>query len=302
MLEKYGQILMLDKGYIIEWHKRMLQTNEIEPIYSVNGKFVPKSESFISVGDIGLMRGHAVFDFWVTYEHHRSLWLEAQLERLQHSAQTIGIRFPWSFGVLTEEISQLLEANSTSNEKAIRITLTGGVGLNSITQGETPTKIIAVDPHEPYPVEYYKNGVGIITHEFRRYAPGAKTNFYIEAVQQLERARAQNAVEVVYYDKGQVYEGATSNLFIVRDGKIITPKTDILHGITRKILLEKLDLPIYESDFPIKELFTADEAALVASNKLIMPIVRIDGRIVGDGKVGRMTSLAMVQLEAFTKK
>jgi branched-subunit amino acid aminotransferase/4-amino-4-deoxychorismate lyase len=279
----------------------MSRINEIEPIYSINGKFVPKSEAFIPVGDIGLMRGHAVFDFWVTYQHHRSLWLDAQLERLQHSAKTIGIRFPWSFGVLTEEISQLLKVNSTPDEKAIRVTLTGGVGPNSITQGENPTKIIAIDPHQPYPHEFYENGVGIITHEFKRYAPGAKTNSYIEAVQQLELARAQDAVEVVYYDKDQVYEGSTSNLVIVKGGKIITPTTDILHGITRRILLEKLDLPIEERDFTIEELLRADEAALVASNKLIMPIVRIDGQIVGNGGVGKMTKLAMDQLEAFTR-
>jgi len=275
---------------------------EAEPIYSINGHLVRKSQATIPVTDIAVLRGLAVFDFWITYPHHRSLNLDHQLDRLRISSTLVGLTFPWTNALLSNEVQQALEANNTSTEKAIRYVVTGGSGPDSITPAEIPNRILYIEPHQPYSAELYENGAAIITHKFTRYIPGAKSTNYIEAVKQTQIARSQGAIEVVYYSDGQLYEGATSNVFIVKDRRILTPNSDILPGITRKFLLQNLDLPITESSVAVSDLRSADEVFLAASNKQIMPITKIDGQPVGDGNVGSITKNVMRQFDQFTRK
>lgn len=275
-----------------------------EPVHFLNGKLTPESQMSISARDIGLLRGYAVFDFLITYPHHRPFHLRDHIDRLYNSAGLIGLDVPFSQDTMQKWVSASLNANNTKFEKAIRIVLTGGVGPDSITPSpDNPTIIIFIDKHTPYPKEYYEKGVGIIMVKHTRYMPGAKTNNYIEGVRSTKKARSLGAIEPVYYDGTQVFEGATCNIFALIGGHLKTPKTNILPGITRKVLLERLNLAesVEVEDFNLRELLGAKEVFLTASNKEVMPVVKVDNVNVNEGKVGEVTKEVMRQFRQYTK-
>lgn len=281
-----------------------LGTELQEPVHLLNGKLTPESQMAISARDIGLLRGYAVFDFLITYPHHRPFRIWDHIGRLYNSAGLIGLDVPFSPGTMRAWVLESLHANNTNFEKAIRMVLTGGVGPDSITPSlDNPTTIIFIDKHTPYPNEYYEKGVGIIMVDHTRYMPGAKTNNYIEGVRSTRKARSLGAIEPVYYDETQVFEGATCNIFALIDGQVKTPKTNILPGITREVLLKKLDLAeaVVVEDFSLNELLEAKEVFLTASNKEVMPVTRVDNVPVGNGKVGKVTKEIMRQFREYTK-
>jgi branched-subunit amino acid aminotransferase/4-amino-4-deoxychorismate lyase len=143
----------------------------------------------------------------------------------------------------------------------------------------------------------YEEGAAIITANYTRQWPAAKSLNYIEGVMRVAEARRQEAIEVVYHDGVRVFEGATSNIFAVIDGRLCTPTTRILAGITRKVILNDLDLAdrVEAVDFSPEALRQAAEVFLTASNKEVMPVVRIDDQVVGNGQVGAVTRNVMAQ-------
>jgi branched-subunit amino acid aminotransferase/4-amino-4-deoxychorismate lyase len=179
--------------------------------------------------------------------------------------------------------------------------ISGGVS-HSMTPKTQPTIIITVDPAVRYPERYYTDGIGITTVRFDRYMPHAKSNNYIEGVRQTQLAEQMGAVEPLYYSDEQVFEGSNSNVFAVIDNILVTPKSNILEGVTRRVLLEilYLDIPIEVRDFSLENFMVASEAFLSASGKEILPITSVDGKSFGVGKVGPITQEVMRQYHAYT--
>jgi len=269
----------------------------------MNGRVVGEDELLISARDIGFLRGYAVFDFLITYRN-RPFRLEDHIERLLSSAAQIQMSIPFSKDQIVEWVYSALNANEDDFEKSIRIVISGGVGSDSITPSSAnPTCIVFIDPHNPYPSTIYEHGTGIILVDHTRYIPGAKSNNYIEGVMRTREARAVDAVEPVYYANNVVFEGATSNIFAVIDGVLRTPKSSVLPGVTRKVLLEILDLPfqLLIDDFTPDDLRRASEVFLTASNKEVMPITAINCKKVGLGQVGEVTKQVMDQFRQYTR-
>lgn len=266
----------------------------------LNGKFVSEEELLISPRDIGFSRGYAVFDFLRTYSHHRPFKLQEHIERLFHSADLIGLQIPWSKEQVKKWVLETLEKNQTDEEKFIKIIVSGGIS-NAMLPAENPTIVILVDPATVYPKEQYEKGISVITVKHERYNPQAKSNNYIEGVKQTQQAKKIGAVEPVYYSDTQVFEGSNSNIFIVRENKLLTPVSNILGGITRSVLLEilKLDIPIEAKDFTLDELLTADDVFLTGSGKEVTPVTSIDGKPVGNGEVGLVTKEVMQQYSEY---
>jgi len=269
-------------------------------IHYLNGKFVKKEELVVSVCDLGFARGYAVFDFLITY-NRRPFMLAPHIDRLFHSAEMIGLSVPWTKDQVTKLVFETLDQNKDGKEKAIKIILSGGVS-NSLIPATEPTIAIVVDDRHVLPVEQYENGIGVITVKHTRYAPKAKTNNYIEGVKQAQLAKAAGAIEPVYYDDHQVFETSNSNIFALIDGKLFTPASNMLFGITRGILLDilKLDVPVEAVDFSFDQLLTATEVFVTGSNKEILPVTQIDGKPVSDGKIGLITKEVMQQYREFT--
>ncbi|KKQ97333.1 MAG: Branched-chain amino acid aminotransferase/4-amino-4-deoxychorismate lyase [Candidatus Woesebacteria bacterium GW2011_GWB1_39_12] len=276
-----------------------------EPIYYLNGKFVAKSKAKISLWDLGFLRGYGVFDYIVTYKGGKPFLLKKHLKRLNNSAKIIGLKIPWSSNTLEKLIVKTLFKNKNGKEKIIRIIVTGGETMDGISLGSKPTLAIMVYDRKRYPASLYKRGVNVITFNYNRESPQAKSLNYIQAVKAMNIAKKKKAAEAVYVYKNldKVYEGTQSSLFIIKKGTIFTPDGETLPGITRELInnICKKFYPTFMKEVKIDELFNADEVFLSASNKEILPVVKVDNKVIGNGKPGDITKQIMSEFRKFVE-
>jgi branched-chain amino acid aminotransferase len=272
-------------------------------IFYVDGKFVPSDEATIPINDLALLRGYGIFDFLKTYKG-KPLFLKEHIERLEKSAAQIGLDLPWSRQELINIVRQTLDQNNQL-ESNIRMVVTGGSSPDFITPQGKPRLLVLVTPLTEQPGWWYTEGVKIITIDSERNIPEAKSIDYIPATIALKQARRQNAIEAVYVNRaGYVLEGTTSNLFIFWGNRLITPGRAILNGITRQVVLTLAE-GAYETeirDIESDELYTAEEAFITGSNKEIVPVVRIDDTVIGNGKPGERTKRMISAFSAYTSE
>jgi branched-chain amino acid aminotransferase len=272
-----------------------------ELIFYLDGQFVPASEAKVSVLDLGLVRGFGIFDFLRTY-HGKPFKLEEHLLRLKNSAEQISLKIPWSLKQLEKIIYQTLKKNNLA-EANIKILVTGGVSPDQITPAKLPTLAVLVYPPAVYPSSFYQKGIAVVTVPFGRAYPGAKTINYIPAIIALAQAKRKRAIEALYTnEKKEVLEGTTTSFFVFKRHTLITPKDEVLLGITRQVVLS-LARTIFQIELrPIKyqELKSIDEAFICASNKEIMPVVKVDNIVVGNGRVGTNTRRIMALFKKYT--
>ena len=272
-------------------------------IYYVDGKFVPDSEAVFPINDLGLLRGYGCFDFMRTY-NGRVIFIQDHVQRLFRSATQIGIELPLSESELIQLVEETLRRNPPV-ESNVRILVTGGTSPDFITPQGRPRIAIMVAPLSQYPPAWYAEGAKIITVAHTRAIPGAKTIDYIRAIMVLAEARQKGAIEAVYVDPdGFVREGTTSNIFAFIGDRLVTPGMDILNGITRQKVLGLAE-GIYSvdiRDLRRRELVHADEVFITSSNRLIVPIARVDDEVVGAGRPGERTRAVMQAFSAFTQR
>lgn len=272
-------------------------------IFYINGKFIAEDKAKIPVMDLGILRGYGVFDFLRTY-NRQPFFLEEHIKRLFSSAKIIGLDLPW----LEKEIKRLvllaLDKNKFLKEANIRILVTGGKTKDSITPFGKPTLLILVTPAIIYPEDFYKKGIKIITVGITRAIPRAKSLTYIPGILALKEAKKKKAVEAIYVNEdNNILEGTTTNIFFFKNNILITPKDAILLGITRQIILNlaKKRFKIEERKVKYQELKQMDECFITASNKEIMPVIKIDNITVGNGEVGKNTKIIIKLFREFIK-
>lgn len=272
-----------------------------------NGEIVSKEELQIPLFDLGVLRGFGVFDYFITYQGGRPFHLRDHVARFFRSASLIGLNIPWGEEDIFQWVLQALAANAPGEERAIRLVATGGTGIDFITPDEDGANVaVLVERRPEYSASVYERGVSVITAKHVRNRPQVKSLDYLEAVIQTRHARIAGAVEAIYVDDSQVYEGTTSNLFIVLGGAtptVITPPQErVLSGVTRRVILEELDLPfpILEREISPAELKGADEVFITSSSKEIFPVVRIDQEQVGEGIPGVVTRQLIDAFKAYT--
>ncbi|KPJ75868.1 MAG: hypothetical protein AMJ54_13700 [Deltaproteobacteria bacterium SG8_13] len=271
-------------------------------VYYIDGDFVSADRATIPVNDLAVLRGFGVFDFLRTYGG-RPFHLRDHLQRLQHSAEQIGLNCPWSVEELEGIVEQTLQRNR-HEESNIRIVVTGGPSEDFITPGTTPRLIVMVSSLIVMPAQWYSSGIKIITAPIERLMPGAKSIDYIPAIVALRRAAEQNAVEAVYLDgSDRVLEGTTCNIFLFGDGKFITPDRGVLSGITRKVVLGLVQsrFPLERRDVSLAELLAAKEVFLCSSNKEVVPVVKVDEKVIGDGTPGPNTGKVRSLFDEYTR-
>ena len=264
----------------------------------MDGQFVPASEAVIPVDDLAIMRGFGVFDLLRTL-NGKPLFLVEHIKRLQASARRIGIQLPWTPQKLIDIVMQTLQRNSFG-ESNIRIVVTGGSSPDFITPQGKPRLLVLVTGAPQLPQWWYTDGVKIITFFSERSIPGAKSIDYVTATIALKQARDQNAIEAVYVDhNGYAREGTTSNLFAFYADTLVTPGKGILSGITRKAVLDlaatmfRVDL----RDLRLNDLLAADEVFITGTNKIIVPVVRINDTTIDQGCPGKNTQKLMGALK-----
>lgn len=268
-------------------------------IHFLNGKFVSEDEISISPRDLGFARSYAVHDFIVTY-NHKLFKVSEHVDRLFTSAEIIGLRIPWSKTDVVTWIQQTLDKNDLDGEKTMRIYITGGVST-SMHQADIPTILIMVSRRVFYPATVYENGVRVTAIEHMRPFPQAKSNFYIAGVKELSKIENEDIVEVIFYNDKQVLEGAGTNVFAVINNELTTTATNIVEGVTRNTILEiaHLPIPVRVRDFTIEELENATEVFLTGSHSEVRGVVQINGKVVGDGKVGNITREILKQYREY---
>lgn len=260
-------------------------------VYYIDGSFVPAEQAVIPVDDLAVLRGFGVFDLVRTY-NGKPFFLKEHLERLHHSAAEIGLHVPWSHSELNEIVLDTLAKNNYP-ESNIRIVVTGGSSPDFTTPQDKPRLLVLVSPMPKLPESWYTDGVKLITRVTDRFKPGVKSINYIPATVALEEARRKGAIEALYLDReGYVLEGTTSNIFIFKENKLVTPGRDILSGITRKVTLDVATtlFDVQIRDISRQELLGADEVFITGTNKGLVPVVQVDDARIGSGRPGPLTA------------
>lgn len=261
----------------------------------VENKIVPGNKACIPVEDLGLLRSYAIFDYLRTYKK-RPFLIDKYLNRLENSAKEINLFLPVSKNKIKEIIQKLIELSSL-DEMGIRILITGG-SINNITK--KPRLIILTEKLPQYPKTLYTKGAKIITYNFKRNLPYTKSTDYLIALKLEEIKKKHNAFEILYTSRKKVREMTRSNFFMFKGNTLITPKRDVLQGITRQVVLDiaKKFFKIEERDIYFEELKLSNETFLTGTTKKIVPIKQIDN-IIYKHAPGKNTKLLMKAFDDF---
>ncbi len=269
-----------------------------------NGKITTTDKIGISPYDIGFLRGYGVFDVMCT-QNGKAFLLDEHWKRFAASAKELNLKVPVKKDAYKKIVGKLLKKNGFS-KSTIRTVLTGGQSHNGFSHASgSETFLILIEPFKALPSEIFRHGASVMTLSYKRDYPRAKITNYVTAIKNQQLKEKSRHLEMIYLQGGQALEASTSNFFIVKNGRLITQKDGILLGITRNLairLAKKRGLPVKERSISEKELLTADEIFLTATNKDIVPVVKIDGQRVGDGQVGKNTKVMMQLFQDFAKK
>jgi branched-chain amino acid aminotransferase len=271
---------------------------DLPGVVNFNGVITPIGEGRISVLDHGFLFGDNVYETLRTYSRKPFL-LTRHFERLQRSARTIFLDLPWDLDTTRNEVLKTLRAANFSGESRIRITITRGAGDMGLDPGPctSPNAIVFATPLKELSSEVYENGVEIIVSSLQRSRQlgEAKTGNLLRSVLASRETRVAGAFEAITLTSdGKVSDGITSNIYLVQGRRLLTPSIDagILEGITRAVVLDlarRIGLEVVEGLFDMGEVARSDELFLTSSTREIVPIVRVAGKTVGNGRPGPVT-------------
>ncbi|HLG25193.1 MAG TPA: aminotransferase class IV [Candidatus Gracilibacteria bacterium] len=260
----------------------------------INGKFFPSRRAKVSVLDHGFLYGDGVYDTLRTYEG-RFLDPGLHLARIRQSASGLGIKIPWSDKQLSGWLQQMVQQNGLGNAR-VRLTITRGLNGFDFTTSKNPTLVITAERLRPDPA-LYKKGVKVITVNYQRPFPELKTIGLTVMILAHRLMALKKAYEAILIDDaGYVREGTVTNVFMVKNGRLFTPATKILKGITRQRVVKlaaKIGLPLAARDFRMTELTKADEIFLTSTVREIIPVTALNGKKVGKGVPGPVTAKIM---------
>ncbi len=281
-----------------------------EPIVYVDGEWVPKSRASVSVFDHGLLYGDGVFEGIRVYNGVIFRFKE-HLERLYSSAKSIRLQLPLSPEEMTEAIVETLKRNGLK-DAYIRLVVTRGVGDLGVDPRKCrkPSVVIITQYADPsFGAMAKEKGISVIISSVRRDAVDATTHEikslnYLNSVLAKQEALDAGTDDALMLDRnGFVSEATTTNLFIIKHGEIFTPPSTagILPGVTRRRIIKltrELGFNMLEKGLTPYDVTNADEAFLTGTLSEIVPLVKVKGILIGDGKVGPTTRRIM---DAFVK-
>ncbi len=275
----------------------------------INGEFFSREDAKISVYDHGLLYGDGVFEGMRIYSG-KVFRLHEHLVRLWESARSIALEIPMTIEQLTDDVNQTVAKNGLE-DGYIRLVVTRGSGALGLDpyRCSDPQVIIIVDRITLYPDSFYAEGLELVTASTIRNHPAALSprikslNYLNNIMAKMEGLKAGCMETLMLNHKGEVAECTGDNIFIVRHNRLITPPIDagILEGITRNAVLElaqKAGIETAQEPMTRYDIYVADECFLTGSAAEVVAVVKLDDRLIGDGKPGPITN----QLnEAFRK-
>ena len=263
-------------------------------IVYLNGKYLPDDEACVSVLDRGFIFGDGVYEVIPAYGVHL-FRLEQHLQRLDNSLDGIRLSNPLDHAQWTSILEEVVQRNnSNKQDMSVYLQVTRGVAKrdHAFPDQVNQTVFVMANPMAPVPDEQLQNGVSAITHDDIRWRYcHIKSIALLPNTLMRQVAREAGAAEAILHRDDQVTEGAASNVFIVSNGHVTTPVKDecLLPGITRDLIMEialNAGLDYCEGPITVDMLRNADEIWLTSSTKEILPVTRLDGNPVGDGKPG----------------
>lgn len=253
----------------------------------LNGDLIPANEANLKVTDLSIQRGYGIFDFLKTLSGE-PVFLDDHLNRFFSSAEQMRLPIKYSREEVSAMIYELIRKNNIS-ESGIKITLTGGYSSDGFNIAE-PNLIITQS--EFIVIRDPERSISLISYNYQRQFATAKTLDYLQAIWLQPELKKRQADDVLYHDNGILRECPRANFFLVNtEGEILTPANDLLKGVSRKHILELISAEFKggERDITIDDLSQAKEAFITSTTKNILPVTRIDGRVLGNGKPGEIT-------------
>src|SRR5215475_1188403 len=266
----------------------------------VDGKYYSERDAKISVFDHGLLYGDGIFEGIRAY-HGRVLKLNEHIDRLFYSAKALLLNVPLTHQEVMDAVVETCRQNKI-RDGYIRLVVTRGAGTLGLNPSrcKNPSIIIIADKIQLYPPELYQRGMAIVTVPTTRNLhsalnPAIKSLNYLNNI--LAKIEANNAgceEAVMLNAEGFVAECTGDNLFIVKEGQLFTPplSAGALYGITRRVVMDialENGVQVSEPNLTRYDLFNADECFLTGTGAELVPVVKIDGRLIGTGKPGPLT-------------
>jgi branched-chain amino acid aminotransferase len=279
----------------------------------ISGEYFDKEHAKISVFDHGFLYGDGIFEGMRSYDG-KVFRLRDHLDRLWESARSMLLTIPVTVEAMEKAVNETLKVNAIS-DGYIRLIVTRGRGTLGLDAHlcQDPQVIIIADHLALYPKEYYEKGLEIVTASTIRtnsamLGPQIKSLNYLNNILAKIEGYQAGCVEVLMLNsKGEVAECSGDNIFIFKRNRLHTPSSDagILEGITRRVVLElavELGLDIKEGPMTRHDVYTAEECFLTGSAAELIPVVKLDGRTIGNGQPGTVTKKLLEHFRAETKK
>lgn len=278
----------------------------------VNGRLVPKEEASVSVFDHGFLYGDGIFEGIRAY-NGRVFKLDEHLDRLYESAHSLLLKVPLTKEEMREVVLQTCRANEI-RDGYIRLVVsrgTGDLGLDP-RKCPAPTVVCIADRIQLYPEELYERGMRVATVSTRRNGPESlnprikSLNYLNNILAKIEANLAGYAEVIMLNADGYVVECTGDNIFIIKKGVLITPPkhVGILEGITRNTIMElarRRNIPVEEEVFTRHDVWNADECFLTGTAAEAIPVVEADGRLIGDGRPGPLTTRLIADFRAYVQ-
>jgi branched-chain amino acid aminotransferase len=277
----------------------------------IDGKFYSEANAKVSVFDHGLLYGDGIFE-GIRFYNGRVFRLEQHLERLWKSARSICLNMPMTREEMTEALLETIRQNHL-RDGYVRLVVTRGVGNLGLNpeQCKNPSVIIIVATIALYHEDFYRKGLSIVTVATRRTNPAAlnpavkSLNYLNNVMARIEANLASADEALMLNDAGNIAECTADNVFVVTHGRIFTPPitAGALQGITRSVVFDignEWDIKVTEADLTRHDIFVADECFLTGTAAEIVPVVKADGRIIGDGKPGPITMRIIARFREMT--
>lgn len=263
----------------------------------INGVVRPVADIALGVSDLGLLRGHGLFDYMRTYRGQLFHW-DWYWQRLTHSAHRMQLTLPFDQNHMYDIVMDLV-ARSNEQDIAIRTVVTGGYSMDSMTP-TVPNVVIMVEMLPAVPAKHHEHGIHVLLDDYVREMADVKTTDYKHVILKAAEMQSRDATDILYYHDGVISELSRSNVFIVKDNVIMTPDRDILRGITRRVVMDmvKEHYAVRETTVTVEDVRQADEVFTTSTVKLALPITRVDGRPIGNGVVGPVTRHVEALLKA----